>query len=109
MVLVQGWGGTIQLPVSGVLNGAFSTATTTIDEDVGIDCGGPQPWEILAAGMDVIYEDTNTKLLLSRQRTSYRHAHEGCKWFGGVLVSLNSRAKQNRLVQVRPRRAFVLG
>ena len=46
----QGWGGTLVLPVSGVLNGVFSTATVTIDDNVDIDCGGPRPWEILGAG-----------------------------------------------------------
>lgn len=53
------------------------------------------------AGMDTIYEDPNIKLLLSRQRTSYRHAHEACKWFGGTLVSLSSKSKQDRVLQVR--------
>ena len=60
----------------------------------------PSPRTALYAGMDVIYTDSTIKLLLSRQRTSYRHAHEACKWFGGVLVSLNARSKQERLIKV---------
>ncbi|EFJ48964.1 hypothetical protein VOLCADRAFT_90317 [Volvox carteri f. nagariensis] len=53
----------------------------------------------LGQGMDVIYDDSNFKLLLSRQRTSYRNAHEACKWFGGVLASPSSRTKQDRLTK----------
>lgn len=47
---MQGWGGVVQLPVSGIMSGNFSTATASIDLDAGINCGGPQPWEVLAEG-----------------------------------------------------------
>ncbi|KAG2484911.1 hypothetical protein HYH03_016297 [Edaphochlamys debaryana] len=95
----RGWGGVVEIPVTGVMNGVFTTATATIDDNVEIDCGGAKPWEIAAAGMDTIYQDSNIRLLLSRQRTSYRHAHEGCKWLGGVLVSLSSKSKQDRVIK----------
>ncbi|KAG2484914.1 hypothetical protein HYH03_016300 [Edaphochlamys debaryana] len=95
----RGWGGGVEIPVTGIMNGVFTTATATIDDNVEIDCGGAKPWEIAAAGMDNIYEDSNIRLLLSRQRTSYRHAHEGCKWLGGVLVSLSSKSKQDRVIK----------
>ncbi|KAG2484910.1 hypothetical protein HYH03_016296 [Edaphochlamys debaryana] len=95
----RGWGGVVEIPVTGVMNGVFTTAESSYDDTLEINCGGAKPWEIVAAGMDTIYQDSNIRLLLSRQRTSYRHAHEGCKWLGGVLVSLSSKSKQDRVIK----------
>ncbi|KAG2438381.1 hypothetical protein HYH02_010836 [Chlamydomonas schloesseri] len=105
-VTTRGWGGALLLPVSGVMNGIFSTATYSVDTDEPIDCGGPKPYEVAGTGMDVIYEDSSIRLLLSRQRTSYRHAHEACKWFGGVLVSLASKPKQDTVVRALQTASF---
>ncbi len=52
---MQGFGGSLVLPVTGVMNGAFSNAVATIDDNLDIDCGGPKPWELLVQGASILF------------------------------------------------------
>ncbi|PNW77314.1 hypothetical protein CHLRE_10g431050v5 [Chlamydomonas reinhardtii] len=98
-ITTRGWGGVITLPTFGVMNGVFSNAQTTYDTTDIIDCGGPKPWDIVAQGMDIIYENSQSKLLLSRSPTSYRNAADACKYYGGLMVSVATAAKEALVVK----------
>ncbi|GLC34632.1 AGAP004118-PA [Pleodorina starrii] len=103
LLYTRGLGGAIPIPVSGILNGRFSSARFFVDNTIRPECGGPTASQITQTV--VLMNDLSKKWLLGLNPTSYRNAQDFCANLGGNLVSLNSATKTSellRLIHARP-------
>ncbi|KAG2500489.1 hypothetical protein HYH03_002054 [Edaphochlamys debaryana] len=98
LIYTRGLGGTIPVPVSGLLSGRFASATSYVDNTLEIDCGGPKP-EVITNTV-VLLNESMRKWILVLNPTSFRHAYDYCNDLGGNLISLNSAAKTSQLLQL---------
>ncbi|KXZ45996.1 hypothetical protein GPECTOR_48g428 [Gonium pectorale] len=98
LLYTRGLGGVIPVPVTGILNGRFSSARSFVDTTLRPDCGGPLPYQITKT---VTLLDAPDKLwILGLNPTSFRNAQDFCALQGGNLISLNNPTKITKLIQL---------
>eukprot|EP00798_Chlamydomonas_sp_ICE-L_P025729 gene25729-11388_t len=93
---LKGFASALRIPVEGVMNGRFSTATSTVDTSAVIDCGGPKPYDIDIG--EPFYTTETAEYYIGNYPTSYRHGLGACRAHNMNLAAITTLAKQEAVM-----------